>query len=230
MKQIVYDVVRIASLTRQVSRLILRPHVLKDAIDFQAGQYIHVIHPDGDVSPLSVACAPTDGGEIELHLGHAPANKKAQEILTMAEQDRQLRLAGPYGSCTASRFSLTRPLLFFVRGTGFAPAKALIEKLATFENCPPLHLYWGVAAVEDFYLLDLIEAWENQFAFFRFTSLVSEPSDQQQLHHVLLADYPDLSAYQVYACGSQEMVMFALDCFQQHGLMQNQFYSDWVEA
>jgi CDP-4-dehydro-6-deoxyglucose reductase len=224
----VYHVIDIVPLTHSISQLILKAASLSDEISYQAGQYIHVIHSDSTLSPLSIACAPNQLAQIELHLSHALTNTKAQDILAMAKNNKVLSLAGPYGSCVVSQFALERPLLFFVRGTGFAPAKALLEELFTLQHCPSLHLYWGAATQDDFYLLENIRQWEQQFPHFRFTSMVSRSADVQQLHDVVLMDHPDLSHCQIYASGAEKMIFSALTYFQQHGLDSDNFYSDFT--
>jgi CDP-4-dehydro-6-deoxyglucose reductase len=225
-----YQVAAILPLARHVSSLTLTARAYSEVMPYQAGQYLSVIHPDGTASPLSMATAPRADGQIELHLSHAPANQAAQAILAMAKNDGVLTLQGPFGVCTLARFSLTRPLIFFVRGTGFAPAKALLEALAGQPDCPPLHLYWGVANADDFYGLQWIRQWETQFADFQFTPKVSRSADLHQLHHAVLHDYPDLAGVEIYASGGMDMVLSALAVFQQHGLVRERFFSDMTES
>jgi NAD(P)H-flavin reductase len=228
LNQFVYSVHDVVLIARHVSRFSLSVSPDASAIVYQAGQYIKVIHPNNDESPLSIACAPVNPRCIELHLSHAPKNQQAHEILAMAQEKHALVLSGAYGTCTISRLALDRPILFFVRGTGFSPVKAVLEEMTALLHCPPIHLYWGVASQDDFYLPELISGWEKHFANFRFTAMVSRSADQHQLHHAVLKDYPDLSQLQVYASGGEEMVFSAFEIFQQHGLPKTKFYSDML--
>ena len=221
-----YSVSDVFPLARHVSGLLLEAPVASPVMSYQAGQYIKVIHPDGSESPLSIAALPANLQRIELHLSHAPGNHSAQEILAMVKTERALTFTGAYGVCTVLRFAVDKPLIFFVRGTGFAPVKAMLEAMALCHDRRALHLYWGVATPDDFYLLDLIHGWEKHFANFRFTPKVSRSADQHQLHHAVLHDYPDLSHVDVYASGGMEMVVSALEVFQRHGLERERFYSD----
>jgi CDP-4-dehydro-6-deoxyglucose reductase len=228
LNQFVYSVQDVVLIARHVSRLSLSVSPDASAILYQAGQYIKVIHQNNEESPLSIASAPVNPRSIELHLSHAPKNQQAHDILAMADAKHALILSGAYGACTVSRLLLDRPILFFVRGTGFAPVKAVLEEMTALTNCPPIHLYWGVASPDDFYLPELISGWEKYFANFRFTPMVSRSADQHQLHHAVLKDYPDLSLLQVYASGGEEMVFSAFEIFQQHGLPKARFYSDML--
>jgi CDP-4-dehydro-6-deoxyglucose reductase, E3 len=213
-------------LTRHISRLVLQPASLR-SLSYQAGQYITVIHKDNSESPMSIASAPAESGIIELHVSHPPKNNRAHDILRMVDQDGQLELRGPFGGCTIERVRVDLPLIFFVRGTGFAPVKAILEAMTGIQRDQPMHLYWA-AAQEDFYLLENIKHWGKAFSDFRFTQLPSRSAEQHKLQHAVMSDYPDLSGYQVYASGPVEMVRLALPAFLQHGLQREHFYSDVV--
>ena len=51
-----YLVSSISSVAPAVSQIILRPKQ-SPALSYQAGQYIEVMHGEGALSPLSIACA-----------------------------------------------------------------------------------------------------------------------------------------------------------------------------
>ena len=46
------------------------------------------------------------------------------------------------------------------------------------------------------------------------------------VHEALLADHPDLSGWEVYACGSMRMVHAAVPDFLSHGLAEEHCFSD----
>ena len=94
-------------------------------------------------------------------------------------------------------------------------------------------LYWGVRRLRDLYAPDLPRQWEREHANFRFVPVLSEPAPEDHwtsrtglVHEAILADFPDLSSYQVYACGSAGMVEAAYPAFQKHGLQQDDCFSD----
>lgn len=219
----IYHLQHIQLLNRHVSQLILQAE--NAPLVYQAGQYIKIMHKDNSDSPMSIACAPAANALLELHVSHPPKNHKAHDILRMIKQDAQLPLRGPYGDCTLARVSRSEPIIFFVRGTGIAPVKAILEELAKGGDYPPMHLYWA-AAQEDFYFLDVVKGWQKNFTGFRYTQVASRSVDQHKLQHMVMSDYPDLSRHQVYASGSVEMVQMALPAFLQHGLQEGRFFSD----
>ena len=46
------------------------------------------------------------------------------------------------------------------------------------------------------------------------------------MHEAILADFPDLSGYEVYACGSVKMVEAAVPAFLAQGLGEDFCFSD----
>jgi CDP-4-dehydro-6-deoxyglucose reductase len=93
-------------------------------------------------------------------------------------------------------------------------------------------LYWGVRTKADLYYYDLAQSWVNDR--FKFIPVLSEPLPEDQwqgrtglVHEAILADYPDLSGYQVYACGAPIMVESGYKAFTQtRALPEDEFYSD----
>ena len=46
------------------------------------------------------------------------------------------------------------------------------------------------------------------------------------MQEAILRDFPDLSGHQVYACGSVAMVEAATPAFREHGMSQDDCFSD----
>jgi len=94
-------------------------------------------------------------------------------------------------------------------------------------------LYWGVRSRADLYLGELAEQWAREHANFTFVPVLSEPKPEDAwtgrtglVHEAILADFPDLSAHQVYACGSVQMVAAAQPAFVAHGIASDDCFSD----
>ena len=123
-------------------------------------------------------------------------------------------------------------IIIFVAGsTGFAPVKSMVEYAFARGLKREMILYWGVRRLRDLYLPELPRQWEREHASFRFVPVLSEPEEGWTgrtglVHEAILADFPDLSRYQVYACGSAGMVEAAYPAFQAHGLKQDDCFSD----
>jgi NAD(P)H-flavin reductase len=94
-------------------------------------------------------------------------------------------------------------------------------------------LYWGVKHRRDLYLLELAERWQRGHANFKVVPVLSEPDPQDEwtgrtgmVHTAMLADHPDLTGYEVYVCGSVNMVETAVPAFLTQGLAEDVCFSD----
>jgi NAD(P)H-flavin reductase len=139
---------------------------------------------------------------------------------------------GPQGSFFLREDS-DKPIIFVAGATGFAPVKSMLEHAFHAGVKRPMVLYWGVRSKKDLYLGDLAQRWTVEHANFRFVPVLSEPRPDDHwegrtglVHEAILADYPDLSGHQLYACGSVRMVEAAHPAFAAHGLTQDDCFSD----
>jgi CDP-4-dehydro-6-deoxyglucose reductase len=95
-------------------------------------------------------------------------------------------------------------------------------------------LYWGGRRKKDLYMMDLAEQWAKEVPNFKFVPVLSEPDAGDNwtgrtgfVHRAVVEDLPDLSAYQVYACGAPVMVESAQRDFTlHHRLPEDEFYAD----
>jgi len=95
-------------------------------------------------------------------------------------------------------------------------------------------MYWGGRTKAELYMLDLPLKWQAEHDNFSFVPVLSEalPEDNWTgrtgfVHRAVMEDFPDLSGYQVYACGAPVMVEAAhADFTSQNKLPEDEFYSD----
>jgi CDP-4-dehydro-6-deoxyglucose reductase len=204
-----------------------------ERLQYLAGQYIQFILKDGKRRSYSMASAPHQEGPLELHLRHMTGGVFTDHVFnTMKERDI-LRFEGPLGTFFLREDS-TKPIILLASGTGFAPIKAIVEH-ALFKNIErPMTLYWGARRKKDLYLLELAEQWAKDHPRFKFVPVLSEPDPSDGwagrtgfVHRAVIEDLPDLSNYQVYACGAPVMVESAQrDFTSHHGLPNDEFHAD----
>jgi CDP-4-dehydro-6-deoxyglucose reductase len=138
---------------------------------------------------------------------------------------------GPFGSFFLREDS-TKPVVLLASGTGFAPIKALIEHMAAQGMTREAVLYWGCRSEADLYLHDWALAQAEALPWLRYVPVLSEPGEGWAgrtgfVHRAVMADLPDLSGHQVYACGVPVMVASAQrDFVAQCGLPEDEFYAD----
>ena len=98
----------------------------------------------------------------------------------------------------------------------------------------PIVLYWGARSKRDLYMPDLPGRWQQQSPGFTFIPVLSEPAPDDAwpgrtgfVHEAVLADFDDLSGYQVYACGGPAMIDAARTTFTTtRRLPENEFFAD----
>ena len=207
-----------------------------EVLRYHAGQYVEFILRDGARRSYSMANAPhtqADKPAIELHIRHMPGGKFTEHVFGAMKEKEILRLEGPFGSFFLREDS-DKPIVLLASGTGFAPIKAIIEYLEFKGLTRPAVLYWGCRSKADLYLHDWAEAAAARLPNLRYVPVLSEPKPEDGwkgrtglVHQAVMADLPDLSGHQVYACGAPIMVESAQkDFLARCGLPADEFYAD----
>ena len=204
-----------------------------ERLQFLAGQYLNFILADGSKRAFSIANAPHDDTFIELHIRHIAGGAFTDSLFSGMEEKTILRIEAPLGSYFLREES-NKPIILMGGGTGFAPIKGIIEHAFKIAIDRPMHLYWGVRTRKDLYLPELPEAWAATHNNFRYTPVLSDPDREWQgitgwVHEAVLADYPDLSDYEIYMSGPPPMIKAGKQAFLAHGLPAEALYSDSFE-
>jgi len=205
----------------------------KDRLQFLAGQYLNFILRDGRRRSFSMANAPHDDELLELHIRYVAGGHFTEQVFNKMKEKDLLRIEAPLGTFFLREDS-NAPLLMVAGGTGFAPIKAIIEHALHTGSTRPIHLYWGVRAKQDLYLHDLAQGWADAHEHISYTPVLSEPDAEDAwtgrtgfVHEAVLADYADLSDYEVYSCGPPVMITAVRDNFvEQRQLNPEHFYAD----
>jgi CDP-4-dehydro-6-deoxyglucose reductase len=97
----------------------------------------------------------------------------------------------------------------------------------------PATLYWGGRRPDDMYLNDWVLQKLGEMPNLRYVPVISNalPEDGWTgrtgfVHQAVLEDHPDLSAYQVYACGAPIVIESARRDYAKAGLPDEEFYAD----
>lgn len=238
--------VEIKTLPCRIARLVLlAPDVMQvwlrlpavEALRFHPGQYLDVLYEGGRRS-FSIANPPHDSELIELHVRRVRGGGFTERLFnstpvpthaTALREGALLRIEGPLGQFTYQPG--TRPVVMVAGGTGFAPLKAMLRHILETEGPGELqrriHLYWGARQPRDVYEESLVLEWAARHPQrLQFTAVLSETSDtggaahrrRGWVHEAVLADYPDLSAHEVYAAGPPAMIEAIRATFCRHGL------------
>jgi len=226
---------RVNTLTRLSEDVMLLQLQLpaNDGFTYRPGQYVEFLLRDGARRSYSMANAPQAGASMELHIRHMPGGKFTDHVFGAMKEKEILRIEGPYGSFFLREDS-DKPIILLASGTGFAPIKALLEQMQQLGIKRPTTLYWGGRRPKDLYLDAWVQGLLPLMPTLTYVPVVSDaiPEDQWVgrtgfVHQAVLQDHPDLSGYQVYACGAPIVVDSARKdfCAAAH-LPEEEFFAD----
>jgi CDP-4-dehydro-6-deoxyglucose reductase len=203
-----------------------------ETLQYRAGQYIEFLLRDGKRRSYSMATAP-DNGPITLHIRHMPGGLFTDQVFSTMKERDILRFEGPLGTFFV-REDTDKPMVLLASGTGFAPIKAIVEHLLQTGSQRAMTLYWGGRRPQDLYMDALCREWAAKLPNFKYVPVVSNAEAEDNwsgrtgfVHQAVMADLPDMSAYQVYSCGAPIMVETAkADFVAKCALPEEEFYAD----
>ncbi|MCX7157863.1 MAG: CDP-6-deoxy-delta-3,4-glucoseen reductase [Proteobacteria bacterium] len=169
-----------------------------EKLQFLAGQYLEFLLRDGTRRSFSMGNAPHDAELVEIHVRHVPGGQFTDHDFGKMKEKNILRFEAPLGT-----FLLREP------SDGRRP--------------------------KDLYMHELAQKWAAEYgAFFDYVPVIpdAQPEDGWTgrtgfVHSAVMEDLPDLSGYQVYACGVPIMVDSAKkDLIEKCKLPEDEFYAD----
>ena len=203
-----------------------------ERLQFLAGQYVDILLKDGRKRSFSLANAPHDDAFLQLHIRHVPGGVFTDQVFSTMKVRDILRFNGPHGSFHWQEAS-AKPAILLAGGTGFAPIKSMVEHALAEQSTRPMLIYWGARTRADLYMHTLPESWAAAHDHVQYVPVLSEPAADDAwsgrtgwVHQAVLADFPDLSGVEVYACGSPAMIEAARRDFMAQGLPEEAFFAD----
>ncbi len=200
-------------------------------VPFQAGQYLQMWMPDAAPRSFSMANPPRQSDGVQLHVRIVPGGLFGEKVKneTIKAGDT-LEIELPFGDFRL-RDAPERPAVMVAGGTGFAPIQSILEHALAKQKDREFVLYWGGRNQAGLYALDQVAKWQRRHPHFRFVGVISDdpPGEGQRaglVHEAVLADYPDLSGVDVYACGAPGLIHAARRDFTAAGLPPDRFFAD----
>jgi CDP-4-dehydro-6-deoxyglucose reductase len=223
---------RLERLAPDVMQVFLRLPAV-EPLQFRAGQYLDVLLDGDRRRSFSIASPPHDNGEIELHVRHVPGGGFTSALFEKLRAGALLRIEGPIGQFIYR--DSEAPALLIAGGTGFAPIKSILRHALERGTQRSLHLYWGARHGPDLYEEQRVLEWVRRFPNLKFTAVLSEASAEEiehghrragWVHEAVLADYPNLGAFDVYAAGPPAMVEAIRATFPARGVTEDRLHFD----
>lgn len=207
-----------------------------EALLHAAGQYLELRLDDDTWVPFSIANASRGDGYLELHIQHWPERSNTARLRELLVLARQLTLRLPGGDCMLDPDS-RRPLLLVGAGTGFAQMKALAEAALHADAGRSIQLWWAARERRDLYLESLPRQWSERYPGVHFHGVSELGMDddfngervtghQGRIDQALASQLDDVSAHDVYLCGSPGMVYACVDVLASLGLSPSRVFSD----
>ena len=202
-----------------------------EQMNFIPGQYIAVHLDDGTKRSYSIANAPHESDHLQLHIRLVKGGKFTSHVFNEMKVGDVLQAEGPLGTFFLHE-ETDKPIIFMSGGCGFGSVKGMVEHAFKIGLNRPMTLYWGARVPVDLYS-DLPGKWQREHDNFKFIPVISEPKPEHGwqgrtglVHEAILQDHQQLDGYQIYACGSPEMVEAGRAPFMAKGLPEDQYFSD----
>jgi CDP-4-dehydro-6-deoxyglucose reductase len=198
---------------------------------FLPGQFIDILLEDGRCRSYSLANPPEADGLMELHVRRVPNGLFSEFVFNTLKTGDRLNVKGPHGTFYLRESD--KPILCIAGGTGFAPIKSMLAHAFSQGLRRKVTLYWGARRPEDVYMANLPAQWQQTHANFGYTTVLSDTTADDHwagrtghVHQAVLEDYPDLSEFQVYACGAPVMIDAIRSTFGERGMQDQDFFCD----
>lgn len=207
---------------------------LDKPIEFNAGQYVQVMLPngDGETRSWSMANSPKDGNIIELAVRRTPGGKGTDGwIFKDLKVGDSVQITGPYGRFFV-RTAKDKPIIMIGGGTGLSPLKSMVKHVLEEETGQVMHLYHGVRAAADLYDVEYFRKLqeENEDQFFYHPCLSEEEGVEDTSHglvtDVIDEDFKTLRGMVAYICGPPPMVEASLKMLMKKRLFPRDTYRE----
>ena len=197
-------------------------------LDWHAGQYL-LLGEQQDAA-FSIANAAAEGNrDILLHIRHDPDNLSALELMTQLQQQSTVPVTLPLGNRWIDQ-APSQPVWFICGSTGFAPARAMIERLMQLDFRLPVRLFRGGRRADDIYPAQ----WRSDPALtlqdFQQTLAVNEaPASGQfhgMVHEAAIQALQDPAMPLFHVGGSPVMAWAVFDALVDAGVPAHHIHSD----
>lgn len=168
--------------------------------------------------------------ELEFHIRHVPGGVASRRVASSLKLGDSVAVEGPFGS-SYLREKHAGPILCVAGGSGLAPIKSIVETALASGIKQPIHVYFGVRAERDLYLLDHFEGLEARHANLTFSPILSEAAAQPLwrtgfVTDAVQRDLHDLDGWKAYVAGPPAMVDAAMLATSESGLRPQDLHAD----
>jgi NAD(P)H-flavin reductase/hemoglobin-like flavoprotein len=217
-----------------VSVLSVRP---EPRMDYLPGQSVAIECPSRPRlwRYYSMANAPRPDGLMEFHVRLIDGGAVSMALTSAAIVDAELKIGPPVGALTLRQPLAGRDLLFVAGSTGLAPLKALLDQVASLQQPPKAHLFFGARNSDGLYDLDSLEKMAAQHPWLTVTPVASAgpvPGGETGSLPDVVARHGGWSGRDAYLAGPSDMVSDTVTRLTSAGMARDQVHIEdfgWSE-
>ncbi len=187
---------------------LVEPHV----IDFLPGQYVSIKIDNSNTRRSYSICSSSDinhGFELLVDMS---GRGRGVTYLDNLQFGQDIEVLAPLGDFLISADEQKeKNLMFVATGSGIAPIYSMLQFLLQQKaDSRPIVFLWGMRYESQLFWLEEIQELSNSYPNFKFSPVISRPSDRWTLSQGRVTDY--LSAVKLnsntgyYICGRKKMI------------------------
>lgn len=215
-------------LAQDIYRILLEPY---QNLDYQAGQFINLRDPQGNLRSYSLASVPGEDYFLELHVRCLPEGKVTGWLCGEMQVGETLSIQGPEGECYYRPGHAEQPLLLIATGTGLAPLYGVARQALLAGHTGPIRLYHGGRTQADCYLHSTLLALATEHDNLHYTAVVRDDEAAEgfvrgDIVEIAMAAHPQLTGWGAYLAGAPEMVAALEPRLLNAGVSREVLFSD----
>lgn len=195
---------------------------------FTAGQYARISFDGVPVRSYSMANGSGDD-HLEFHIRRVSGGATSEYVHSVLKTGDTAALEFPLGSSSLQQYHCG-PILCIAGGSGLAPIKSIVETALSHGMRQPIHVYFGVRAERDLYLVGHFQALTQRYSNLTFTAVLSEAQSTQYrsgfVTRAVAVDFSDLTGWKAYIAGPPPMVEAAMEMAFARGLRTEDMHAD----
>ena len=190
-------------------------------LHFLAGQSVR-LSAHGVSGEYAIASCPCEERHIEIQVLRNPEDGFSELLFGGLKANDSIEVEGPFGEFVLEESS-ARPVIFLAFGVGFAPIKSLIQHAMSLDLAESMDFHW-LADDTGHYQNNLCRSWADALDNFIYVPHPHSDDEAASLAGIV-ADYPDLHRFDVYASGTASQLKIAGELFLKHGLPEQRWFA-----
>jgi len=221
---------RIANVERLASDVVLVTVETRAPFEYQAGQYVVLIRPDGLKRSYSITNVPGDA-RLEFHVKLMPGGRMSQWLIEPETIGAEVVVRGPAGECYHRANEPNYSLLLAGTGTGLGPLYGIACEAIRSGHKAPIHVFHAAGDAEGLYMHSRLSSLAAEVGNLHYHPVTRRDSGQPgflsgNLEPLLVSQIEDVKSCRVYLCGNPDFVRAARRNLFQAGTPSTRIHAD----